>query len=215
MDILIWFPFCYVSFNTQKVKIVIKKQVHIHLSFIDPKIKIFRDFRGFVLRPILKNENSEIAEILLKGHNTEMWECSFKSSWNAFQMTSNSKSFGHIANLVASIWVLKAFDSSGYITFDSLFVMSVLTLKKLKQWSKKRSIYLSFIDPQKKVFPWFPSFVLSSIPKNENSEITEILQKGHNLVETLFKWRKTQNHVSGCCLLRVSNSTHTDYAKNM
>ena len=61
-----------------------------------------------------------------------MWECSFKSSWNAVQMTSNSKSFSHIASLVAGIWGLKAFDPSGYITFDSLFVMSVLTLKELK-----------------------------------------------------------------------------------
>ena len=47
-------------------------------------------------------------------------------------MTSNSKSFSHIASLVAGIWGLKAFDPSGYITFDSLFVMSVLTLKELK-----------------------------------------------------------------------------------
>ena len=70
--ILLWFPFRYVSFDTQKVKIVIKKQVHIHLSFIDPKIKIFRDFQVFVLIPVLKNENPEIAEILQKGHNTEM-----------------------------------------------------------------------------------------------------------------------------------------------
>ena len=107
MDILIWFPFRHVSFNTQKVKIVIKKQVHIHLSFIDPKIKIFRDFWVFILSSIPKNENSEITEILQKGHNTEMWECSFKSSWNAVQMTSNSKSFSHIANLVAGIWVFK------------------------------------------------------------------------------------------------------------
>ena len=83
MGILLLFPFCYISFNTQKVKIVIKKQVHIYLSFIDPKIKIFRDFRVLVLSSIPKNENSEITEILQKGHNTEMWEC----SWNAVQMT--------------------------------------------------------------------------------------------------------------------------------
>ena len=69
------------------------------------KIKISRDFRVFVLRPMPENENSEIAEILQKGHDTEMWECSFKSSWNAVQMTSNSKSFSHIANLVAGVWV--------------------------------------------------------------------------------------------------------------
>ena len=55
-----------------KVEIVIKKQVHIYLSFIDPKVKIFRDFRVFVLSFIPKNENSEIAEILRKGHKIEM-----------------------------------------------------------------------------------------------------------------------------------------------
>ena len=107
--------FVYVSFNTQIVKIVVKKQIHLYVSVINPKIKTFRDFRVFVLSPIPKNENSEITEILQKGHNTEMWECSFKSSWNAVQMTSNSKSFSHIANLVAGIWGLKAFDPSGYI----------------------------------------------------------------------------------------------------
>ena len=37
-----------------------------HLIFEDPKIKIFRDFRIFILRPIHKNENSEITEILQK-----------------------------------------------------------------------------------------------------------------------------------------------------
>ena len=44
-----------------------------------------------------------------------MWECSFKSSWNAVQMTSNSKSFSRIGNLVAGIQSLKAFDPGGYI----------------------------------------------------------------------------------------------------
>ena len=79
------------------------------------KIKIFCDFLVFVLSPIPENKNSEITGILQKDYNTEMWECSFKSSWNAVQMTSNSKSFSHIANLVAGIWGLKAFDPCGYI----------------------------------------------------------------------------------------------------
>ena len=79
------------------------------------KMQIFRDFWGFVLSPISENENSEITEILQKGYNTEMWECSFKSSWNTVQMTSNSKSFSHIANLVAGIWGLKTFDPFRYI----------------------------------------------------------------------------------------------------
>ena len=43
-----------------------------HLNIIDPKIKIFRDFRGFVLKPITKNENSEITEIPQKCPNFEI-----------------------------------------------------------------------------------------------------------------------------------------------
>ena len=78
------------------------------------KVKIFCDFLVFVLSPIPENKNSEITGILQKGYNTEMWECSFKSSWNAVQMTSNS-SFNHIANLAAGIWGLKVFDPCGYI----------------------------------------------------------------------------------------------------
>ena len=79
------------------------------------KIKIFCDFWVFVLSPIPKNENLKTTEILQKGHKSDMWECSFKSGWNSVQMTSNSKSFSQIANLVAGIWVLKAFDPCGYI----------------------------------------------------------------------------------------------------
>ena len=41
-----------------------------HLNFVDPKVKVFRDFWFFGLRPIPKNENSEIKEILQKCHNT-------------------------------------------------------------------------------------------------------------------------------------------------
>ena len=43
-----------------------------HLNFVDPKIEIFRDFQVFVLRPIPKNENSEIKDIYEKPQNTEM-----------------------------------------------------------------------------------------------------------------------------------------------
>ena len=45
-----------------------KKYIHMHLIFVDPKAEIFRDFRVFVLRP--KNKNSETTEILQKRHNT-------------------------------------------------------------------------------------------------------------------------------------------------
>ena len=43
-----------------------------YLNFADPKINIFRDFRVFILSPILKNENSEITEIPEKPQNTEI-----------------------------------------------------------------------------------------------------------------------------------------------
>ena len=41
-------------------------------------------------------------------------------------------------------------------------------------------MFLKFADPKIKIFHDFWVFVLSPIPKNENSEITEILQKRHN-----------------------------------
>ena len=64
--------FVYVSFNTKTVKIMVKKQIRMHLNVINPKIKIFSDFWVFVLSLIPKNENSEITEILQKRHNTKM-----------------------------------------------------------------------------------------------------------------------------------------------
>ena len=125
--------FVYVSFNTQIVKIVVKKPIHMYVSFANLKIRNFRDFRVFILNPIPKNENREITGILQKGHNTEMWECSFKSSWNAVQTTSSSKSLSHIPDLVAGIWVLKTFDPPGFINLISFSLCQlVLTLKKLK-----------------------------------------------------------------------------------
>ena len=72
----------YFSFNAQNVEIVIEKQIHMHLNFIDPKIKIFRGFWLFVLSPIPKNEILEITEILQKRHDTEIWEYNFKKCWN-------------------------------------------------------------------------------------------------------------------------------------
>ena len=68
------------------------------MRFISHKIKIFLDMRVFVLSLIPINENPEIMKILQKGHNNKMWEC-----WNAVQITSNSNSFSHIPNHVASI----------------------------------------------------------------------------------------------------------------
>ena len=64
--------FVYSSFNAQNVEIVIEKQIHMYLNFIDPKIQIFRDFWVFVLGPISKDEILEIMEILQKRHDTEI-----------------------------------------------------------------------------------------------------------------------------------------------
>ena len=41
-------------------------------------------------------------------------------------------------------------------------------------------MYLNFADPKIEIFRDFRVFVLSPIPKNENSEITEIHQKPQN-----------------------------------
>ena len=48
------FFFVYFIFNAQKVEIKIEKQIHMHLNFIVPKMKLFRGFRVFVLSPIPK-----------------------------------------------------------------------------------------------------------------------------------------------------------------
>ena len=150
--------FVYVSFNTQIVKMVVKKQIHMYVRVINLKIKIFPDFRVFILSPIPKNENPEITGILQKGHNTEMWECSFKSSCNAVQMTSNSKSFSHIPNLVAGIWVLKTFESSGFINLISFWLCQ---FQHSKSWNNDRKTgpHASELYRSKnKNFLWFPGF---------------------------------------------------------
>ena len=64
--------FLFLSFNAQKVEIVIEKQIDMHLNFIDQKTKLFRDFWISVLSSIPKNENWQITEILQKRHNTEI-----------------------------------------------------------------------------------------------------------------------------------------------
>ena len=42
-------------------------------SVLNQRIKIFHDFRVFVLCPIAKNENSKILEVHQKRQNTEIW----------------------------------------------------------------------------------------------------------------------------------------------
>ena len=121
LDILIWCLFCYVSLNTQKVKIVIIKQVHINLCFIEPKIEIFCDFWVFIWRSISKNENLEITEIHQKPQNTEIWECNFKKSWNIVQLTSISKWFSHHVNNVPYFCISRDCYPSRFVKL-SLFI---------------------------------------------------------------------------------------------
>ena len=60
-------------------------------------------------------------------------------------------------------------DPTEYIKLSLLLFISVFILKQLKQWSKRK--------PEKKLICDFLVFVINLIPKNENSEITEIHQK--------------------------------------
>ena len=69
--------FVYVSFHTQKVKIVVKTQIQMHCSVINHKIKIFRDFRFFVMNAISKNEKSHITEIHQK---PKILKCEYATS---------------------------------------------------------------------------------------------------------------------------------------
>ena len=85
---------------------MIKKQAQIHLSLSNKKRKEFPWFPSFGFEPYSQKENSEITEISQKRHNTLIWERSFKNSWNAVQVRSNSKSFSHITtDVAAGIWV--------------------------------------------------------------------------------------------------------------
>ena len=83
-----------------------EKQIHMYLNFADLKIDIFRDFRVFVLSPISKNENSEITEILQKCHNTEIRECSLKSSLDVPQITNKSQDDSAIFPIRYQVFVL-------------------------------------------------------------------------------------------------------------
>ena len=108
LDLLNWVRFCLCQlFNTQKVKKWSKTKSHVLELYNPPpvhpppqkKIKIFRNFRVFVLIPIPISETSKITEILEKRYNAELWECSFKNSWNTAQMTTSSKWFTDIVQI--------------------------------------------------------------------------------------------------------------------
>ena len=118
---------------------------------------IFCSFGVFVLSPIPKNENSEIAETHQKPRNTEIWVRNFKNPRNIVQTTSRLQWFSHIANHAAAIWVLKPFDPSEYIKFSPFLFMSVLILKQLQSGQNTDPHALECYKPENKDFPWFPS----------------------------------------------------------
>ena len=122
LDLLNW-VFVYFSFSTQKVNIMIKKQIHMYLNFADPSIKNFHDFWVFVLSHILKNENLEIMEIHQKPKNTEIWECKY---WNIVQMISFSKWFSHHTNHVPYFCLSRDFGSSKFVKLSLLFFFCLL-----------------------------------------------------------------------------------------
>ena len=94
-------------------------------------------------------------------------------------MPSNSKWFSHIANHGAVICLLRVSDSSRFYKWI-LFFVNFYTQKVKIVMKKQNLMHLSVINSKIKIFCDFWVFFLSLIPKNENSEITEILQKHHN-----------------------------------
>ena len=128
-------PFCLFYFNPQKNKTVIRKQFHIHLSFINPKRNIFLDLQVIFFIPLPQKETTEISEILQERHHTEIWECIFKNSCNSVKMTSNSKHSATvpiIINHIALLCLVRAFDVPAFINFSPFLFISILTHKKLK-----------------------------------------------------------------------------------
>lgn len=132
---LSWIRFVCFTFNTQKNKTVIRKQIHIHLSFINPKRNIFVDLQVIFFIPLPQKETTEMLEILQERHNTEIWECIFKNSCNSVKMTSNSKHSATvpiIINHIALLCLVRAFDVPAFINFSPFLFISILTHKKLK-----------------------------------------------------------------------------------
>ena len=135
------------------------KKIHMHLHIINTKIKIFRDFHVFILSLIPKCENSKFTEMPQNCHNTQIWECSFKNSWDALQITSTSKWFTYISSQVPGACLLRASNPSRLIKLSSFLLISVFALKKLKSSDQKIGPYVFEICRFKdRDFPWFPVF---------------------------------------------------------
>ena len=163
-----------------------------HWNFIDLKIKFFRNFRSFVVSPIPKNENSEITEILQKYPNTEIWESSFKNSWDVLQITYISMWFSHIPNQVTVSCFLRASNPSRFIKLNSHLYISVLVLTKSKYWTQKWGFsVISVISfwaqyPNMKTWKSRRFYKKAIILKCENA--------ASKAIEMLFKWHQTRSH---------------------
>ena len=91
------------------------------------------------------------------------------------QMTSNSKWFNRIADHVAGICLLRASDLSRFIEF--IFAV-IFDTQKVKNSDHKTDLHaFQLYNLKIMIFHSFWVFVLSPVPKNENSEITETHQK--------------------------------------
>ena len=90
-------------------------------------------------------------------------------------MTSNSKWFNRIADHVAGICLLRASDLSRFIEF--IFAV-IFDTQKVKNSDHKTDLHaFQLYNLKIMIFHSFWVFVLSPVPKNENSEITETHQK--------------------------------------
>ena len=132
-------------------------------------ITITRKSRKFIKNPnILKYENviSRTLEILFK------WHC----------CQNNSATLLIVCHIVAFQENLTPLDLLNWVCFFvCLFVCFSFNAQKVEIVIETQiHIHLNFIDPKINIFRDFRVFVLSPIPKNKNSEITEILQKCHN-----------------------------------
>ena len=74
----------------------------------------------------------------------------------------------------------RTFDSSRLMTLSPFFYFS-FNAQKVKIVTKKQiHVKLSFIYQKIKILRKYWNFVFSPIPKNDNSKITEVLQKRQN-----------------------------------
>ena len=128
------------------------------MCFIDSKIKIFGNFRIFVLSPIPRNENSKITEILQKR----------SLYWNVRMLLQNQlkcgsidiklNSFSHISYLDTSIWVFKNPNIVILSGYSNLIPFWLCQSKSQNNDQKLGPHWSVLCRPKNKYFPWLPGF---------------------------------------------------------